>query len=407
MCASEVRRLPRMSSGSATLRRALGVMQIATMKQNPSQNRLRSLVVIAATGVLLASGLILQSWPAAAAERADAPEEIVTARPLPLDLADEPELPGVAIEADAPAALPKPDRATEFEPESGNSDSWIGSGTIRGLIRIPEALRARVERVTVVAEEAVNRDGIAVQPKPQIQRRMLSVEFMPGKNEAYFEITDVPFSNYGWQVAPRVPRLNGSESYVVLRPEQPDASVQLEIHPGIPVSITIRDQHRHPVEGIPLELRPVGRPLGRSVQRGKTDAYGLLVLADVLAGDYDMHVGSAQEPLTSPKRVEIPNKGHHYENIELPRGARFAVTLVGPVGLGLEDVQLDLIAVDSKVYRKYTAKSDKLGNVELPHVPPGQYYAHFTKKGFERLFKQVQILQGNNPELRFLMKRDR
>ncbi len=292
------------------------------------------------------------------------------------------------------------------KPALGN-ENWVGTGSIRGLVRVPSSLRPQITRVTIAVEEAINSGKLPVEPSAPIRRKLQTVLFPEGKNEAYFEVVDLPFSKYGWRVSPRVPQLNGSEAYVVLRPEEPNANVQLSVSPGIPVSLTVRDQHRHPLESIPIELRPKGRPLGRPVKKGKTDAYGLIVLNRVLAGPYELHVGTALEPLAAPRRIEIAREGHQYEQVELPRGGRFEAQIIDEISLGIDAVQVEMIAVDSKIYRKYTGRSDKNGKVALPHIPPGRYYVHFTKKGFERLFRQVTVRPNGNTPLHCLLKRER
>ena len=76
----------------------------------------------------------------------------------------------------------------------------------------------------------------------------------------------------------------------------------------------------------------------------------------------------------------------------------------GPGGYFLEGVQVMAIAKNSKVWRKYEQVTNKMGKARLAFLPKGEYLVHFTKKGYDRGFRKVEITEETEIDVRVPMR---
>ncbi|HHI78595.1 MAG TPA: carboxypeptidase regulatory-like domain-containing protein [Planctomycetes bacterium] len=317
----------------------------------------------------------------------------------PLLLQEQPELDPI------PAVFHKNDKVglssdvskidLEAKPRTGLEPK---SGYIEGLVHLAEGIDPPLQSVTVILEEAANRADL--RKKKKLPRRLIrSFDVEPGSRTVPFSIEGVPFSIYGWRVRSYAPHMNGSEQIVALGPDHPDSRVLLKLHPPVPVSVLVKDQNRLAVPDVPVILVPLreGQP-GRTLLRGKTDLLGLCLFGQVLAGKYRLVLGSVDQPLLPAREVEVGTGGQPVFQAKLPRGGSVRFLVTHPGGGALEGVEILAIARDSKIYRKRTATTDRLGHGGFSHLAPGRYLVHFKKKGFERGFESIHIEKDSKLE---------
>ena len=63
-----------------------------------------------------------------------------------------------------------------------------------------------------------------------------------------FELSQIPFSEYGWRVAAYSPNVNGDEELVVLTAEQPRREIHLGLRPPVSIHVRIAEPARQVVE---------------------------------------------------------------------------------------------------------------------------------------------------------------
>ncbi len=338
--------------------------------------------------ILLVLGVVTLSWPTKAAER-DLDPDLDSA----VDLEQPVEVAPPVEEAPLGAMGAGTPEYRFTEPVRPREGAMLGS--ISGLVHLGDKLRDEPRIVTLLIEEAVNRDakssGSSSSGSPELIRKFRTLHTKRGQEKLLFEEAGLPFSSYGWRVAILSRGCNGSEEILQLGESRPDAQVELSLSRGIPVSLVVRDQNRFPLDKISFTLKPVGRPLGRPLYRGATNSYGNFIIEEALAGSYELIVGPVGNPLLPRRKIQIGRTGHHYENLVLPRGGSISFNVFGPFGNGIEGVAVDAIARDSKIYRKYSTVTKKNGRATLEHVPPGAYHIHLTKKGFARGFRRESV----------------
>lgn len=338
------------------------------------------IVLLVLLGVAGAALLVLQGLPQGAEEApADAAEE--------LPVADVPSGKPPADFEPLAAPVQVDDAGRDSEPESGAPTT----GWISGHVQIDERLVGELEIYQAIVEEAVN-DEAPGRLGQKIRRFEQRFRLQPDSQHARFEFVQVPFSKYGWRISVLAPGINGSQTVAHISARNRGTEVYLTLRKPIAVHVVVKDQERKVVPGMDVLLRPLGRrPTNRSVHRGKSDVYGLVMFDRVIQGKYELVVGPPNEQLP-PKEIDVGSqKSPQFEPVVLPRGGAMDVTVVNLAGFGLEGVAIEAVNRDSKTFTKFETKTDKGGRARLVHLPPGRYWVHATKKGYERGFRRIKV----------------
>ncbi|MFQ5505227.1 MAG: collagen binding domain-containing protein [Planctomycetota bacterium] len=285
-------------------------------------------------------------------------------------------------------------RAAPREGGKPGAAEAVTTGSVAGVLTLDKELVGKLSTFQVKFEEAVNPRAPGARPR----RTIRAFKLEPEQRSAQFVVRELPYSAYGWHVTAYSPGLNGTDQVIALSARHPEAWVQLSLKKPILVSIEVKDQLRLPVMDIPVLIRPVGRLLGRTIHHGKSDPYGHVHFSGVLRGEYELVVGPPQTPVIEVRKIYIPDKGHHYERLEVPRGSKVTFYVQTAGGYGLEGVQVVATAKESKVYRKYECVSDRLGKATFDHLPEGPYYVHFRKKGYAPGFRNAKVSADTNHE---------
>ncbi len=352
----------------------------------------RSTILFGLLGVMaLILGLPMLQGEAAGAERGEDPAPLLAASDAPSEAGGDP------LDAVAPSGG---EETAPVEAVARVEGERARTGVLEGMVKIPEA--ADLETFAILVEEAVNEE--AGDGEPRWKRGIYSFPIESGAAMARFRVPDLPFSPYGWKVQVLAGDYNGSSQLVSLDAEHPKARVLLELRPPVPVSLVIKDQERMPIAELPILLRPKGSPRGRASLRGATDLLGHCLFQKVRSGAYELILGDPSAPAVPPRTLSIPDRGEPFFPIEVPRGASIGFRITNPGGVPLEGVEVQAIARDSRVYRKYVLRSDRLGRARFAHLKEGRYFVHFTKKGFDRGFQEVTVGKDGRKEVPIILR---
>ena len=347
--------------------------------------------VLALVAIILGAGLVLML---SSEDRSDIEPEFGT---LSLDDTGPVADGASAVQELPPAASSESQTAIQAESRLADSGKKIRkTGSLTGQLLIPESLRESLEVWSLELEEAIN----DVNPRAQEQAKHLKRRFavIPGASITSFRVAGIPFSEYGWRLVAKSiePYAISRSAMIMLDEKSPESSVQLKLVPATSVHIVIKDQEKHQLQGVRVTLRPVGFPPARRTHSIHSDIYGLALLQGVALGDYELRVGPVARPLLPARRITISGEKMQFEPIVVPKGGSLSLVIATTAGSGIAKVEVAAIAKDSSKYRKYEAQSDKAGRAKLEHLPPGEYYLHLTKPGYERRFEKLRIKDGQN-----------
>jgi hypothetical protein len=302
----------------------------------------------------------------------------------------------------AAAAAVAPARAEPREP--ADTAGWT-TGVVRGDIKLAVSVLGRLEQITVTLHELrAARDGTANLARSRIQR----VE--RGAGTPTFEFRDVPFSDYRYAVSVYSPGLNGSSTSVLVDAQTPLHDVELEITPGAPFTVLVRDQDRNPYRGVEVRMLPIGEPPGRSFRIGTTDAYGSVVFEDVLAGDYRVLGALQGQQLGEPKTVTVQPGARRYgsriqgqgDTFVVPRGQPLEVLVSTRTGYGVDGATVTLQQLDDARAQPIEQATDPVGRVTFAHVTPGRWEIRVQREGYGTVTRPLSIAPDVPPERQLL-----
>jgi len=291
---------------------------------------------------------------------------------------------------------------------SGKRGAEPGSattGTVRGDIQLAVSVLDRIRTITIHVEEArrpINEKGEYFAP------RKFTARATTGPGTPTFEVTGIPFSEYPWVVTAYAEGLNGTKRTVVLNEQTPVVDdIVLAITPGGPFTVLLRDQDLTPYAAVDVLMQPVGEPLGRAPKRGVSDNFGSVVFEDVLAGDWMIHVSQGGQALVDPPRItmqpgtgivsqRIQTQGH---TVTIPRGVPLSLRISDVNGYGLADATASATATDRSKLTVLEAASDHGGNLQFPHLTPGEWQIDVLKTDFQRSSRKVTIKPGEVPSV--------
>jgi len=345
--------------------------------------------------ILIAIGA---SLPFALSGPADAGNDL---DPTAITTGHSPE-PNATLQAPSTVSEPMIDDGIGELPQVPGGRATSGSGIVRGSVSFDKGISDALSVYQVEFVEGVNPNLPQAATKPR--RTVKGFELAPGQTQASF-VTTMPFSVYGWRVRAWSPGLNGSEQFIALNEKSPEAMVSLRFRKPITVTIRLMDQLKVGLANVHVLLRPKGRPRGRGIKEGKTNPFGHVHLENVLAGVYDVIIGPVDAPLTETKRIEVPDIGHAFEQIEVPRGGDVMFLVSARGGWPLANVNIEIMTRDATVFRSYKAKTDRHGRANFEHLPEGSYHVHFSIKGYERGYRQIDVKIGDKQQHTVALKR--
>ena len=151
---------------------------------------------------------------------------------------------------------------------------------------------------------------------------------------------------------------------------------------------------------------PVGEPLGRSRQDGETDNFGSVVFEQVLAGEYEAHIGPLAQPLVQPPPIVtvqpgvVMRVGHAVQpqgqQITVPRGVPLSVKVIGALQTPLPGVTVRAQNTDRVTLTALEAETNARGEVLFPNVLDGVWQIDVYLHNHQRRTKQVTV-KGDQP----------
>jgi hypothetical protein len=355
-----------------------------------------TLILFGAVALCAAAGLVLATQDTFAVELA--PDRAAAARPAtPANAPDDRPAAAAAEAVTGDHAIPVAATATRSDSPRSDTSGWT-SGVVRGDIQLAVAALDRIRTISVAIEEArtaVAADGSFRNP----YRAIVPVRL--GAGTPTFEIRDIPFSDYPYVVSVHAPGLNGTRRTITLDAATPLVDdVVLTITTGAPLSLLLRDQDAAPHAGLDVQLLPIGEPLGRRGANGTSDNYGSIVFEDVLAGDYQVRVSRAGQPVGEPQTLTVqpghtsfqasPRSGQGH-TLVIPRGTPLEVDVSDAAGYGIADVQVTATAADRVRLTQLAATTDYAGKARFAHLLPGVWQLDIVKDGFQRTHRSVAI----------------
>ena len=275
---------------------------------------------------------------------------------------------------------------------------------MKGDIRLSTAVLDRIQSISVTVEElrnAIGDDGKFVPPF----RKTVPVE--RGVGSPIFKIGGIPFSDYPYVVSVYSPGLNGGRRTISITAQAPLCDdIVLDITPGRPFSVLVRDQDANPYAQVEVRLIPEGQPLGRKEHIGTTDGYGSVVFESVLAGEYRLVAGMRGMALAEPEQVTVLSDARVYGNKIQGQGHTYVVRRGMPLqlfaaergGYGIAEANVKLQATDRVKLTALDAVTDYNGNIEFPHVTPGKWMVQVTKQNYTPWTGQITITDGKLPD---------
>lgn len=354
------------------------------MKPRDSALVLASLALLLALVGVLAFG----GDPAEAEEVAPIPE------PPPAAAAPEPEAAAPAGPVRATRADPARPAPRAFRPRV-QAPSRASSGIIAGDIALSPPVVRQVRSVLVRVREAIN-DLTALEGRMPYARNQ-RVEIDPAFGTPTFEIRGVPFSEYGYVVRVFADGFNGSSQVVQVTPEQPIANVVLSVTPAVPFTVLLRDQLHNPVRDLTVFMVPTGEPPGRPTLRGTSDNFGSVLFERVIAGDYKIVIGDRRQPRVPPPVVQVMALGGvQSKTVLVPKGHDLTVRVWGPAW-GIQNAHVELIQIDTTLFKRYESQTDRTGKAVFEHLPPGRYQINVSAARFERWSRTVRVEEDRPP----------
>lgn len=301
-----------------------------------------------------------------------------------------------------------------------STEGWT-SGVIRGDVQLAVSILDKLGSITVIVEEMRNpfakkpkrtRDPEAKEGEPQkaasTAPHRLYATVNRGEGTPTFEVRDVPFSDYPYRVTLHAAGLNGSQRVLAVNEDQPLHDIRLRITPGVPFSVLLRDQDSGSYPDIDVLLRPTGLPHGRARLAGKTDNFGSVVFADVLAGQYELVTTLNGQPFGDPEIVtvlpgtrnfgrKIQGQGHV---VTIERGVQVDVRISDRMGYAIKDCTVTATATDRRKLLELEGKTDGQGVLRFSRLLPGTWHLVVQKPGWQRIDQQLTIRQDQQPILR-------
>ncbi|MFO1030219.1 MAG: carboxypeptidase-like regulatory domain-containing protein [Planctomycetota bacterium] len=302
--------------------------------------------------------------------------------------------PAVAMEASADVSDHRPDTA-----------GWT-KGVIRGDIQVAVSALEHLKTLTILVEEQRS----AIGPNGEVQRPVrMMVAAKQGVGTPTFEVTDVPFSDHPYVVSVYAEGLNGGRRTVTVDATTPLIDdVVLTVTPGTPHTVFVRDQDGKPYLDTDVRLQPVGEPLGRPRQAGKTDGFGAAVFGSVLAGDYQLFVSESGQLLCDVQTITVQGLLHarlgtpqaQSTSVVVPRGVQVELSIHDAAGYGVPEANVKAVATDRVRHTEIPGTTDAQGRLVFPHLQAGTWHVQIEKDGFQRADLQLNLTQGQEPQTR-------
>ena len=383
---------------------SLGSSLTQATAPHPAMRARELLILCGALGLSASIGLVMMSSDTLALE----------APPRPV--AEAPTAPTVSTES--PRELAPHDGqvepiAVDLRAESPRVDTagWT-KGVVKGDIQIAVSILDQIQSISVIVEEL--RQPIGPDNSFRHPHRLV-VPVQRGVGTPTFEVTGIEFSEYPYTVRLYSPGLNGSSRTITIDQKTPlYDDLVLQITPGAPFSVLLRDQDQNPYPKVDLRLVPVGEPAGRATQQGITDLFGSVVFESVLAGDYDLVTALGGVPLEAPQRITVQPggrlfgskvQGQSHTSI-VPRGMPLEIFVSTTAGYRVADARVHLQASDRIKLTQFDVTTDYNGRVEIPRLTPGIWQIDVFKDDHQRTTKQITIKENEPPTpLQFTLTR--
>lgn len=302
--------------------------------------------------------------------------------------------PALAVEATASRGDQRKDTA-----------AWT-KGVIRGDIQVAVSALEHLKTLTIVVEEQRSPIG----PNGEVQRPVrIMVPAKQGLGTPTFEVTDVPFSDHPYVVSVYAEGLNGGRRTVTIDEHQKLVDdVVLTVSPGAPHTVFVRDQDSKPYLDVDVRLQPVGEPLGRPRQAGKTDGYGAAVFGNVLAGEYQLFVSQSGQLLCDVQAIRVLDLIYpqpstpkaQSTSVVVPRGVQVELSVHDVAGYGVAEANVKAVATDRVRHTEIPGTTDAQGRLVFPHLQPGTWHVQVEKEGFQRADLQWNLSDGQEPQYR-------
>ncbi|MBL8737248.1 MAG: carboxypeptidase regulatory-like domain-containing protein [Planctomycetes bacterium] len=302
--------------------------------------------------------------------------------------------PALAVEATVGRGDKRTDTAT-----------WT-KGVIRGDIQVAVSALEHLKTLTILVEEQRS----AIGPNGEVQRPVrIMVPAKQGLGTPTFEVTDIPFSEHPYVVSVYAEGLNGGRRTVTIDEDQKLVDdVVLTVSPGSPHTVFVRDQDGKPYLDVDVRLQPVGEPLGRPRQAGKTDGYGAAVFGNVLAGEYQLFISHSGQLLCEVQAIRVLDLIYpqpstpkaQSTSVVVPRGVQVELSVHDAAGYGVAEASVKAVATDRVRHTEIPAATDPQGRLVFPHLQPGTWHVQVEKEGFQRADLQLNLSEGQEPQYR-------
>lgn len=273
------------------------------------------------------------------------------------------------------------------------------TGVVKGDITLATSVISRIRSIHVEIAEARNPTATNKRPPTRLIR-----EVTMGRGTPTFEFDDVPFSDYPYTVRVWSPGLNGSMHTITVKATVQKGvvdNVRLEITPGTPLSVIVRDQDSAPYIGLDIVMLPIGEPGGRTSLKGTTDNQGSLVFDDVLAGDYQVLATQNNLPAIEPQTMTVNpgGRGLHSQSypLTIERGVPVQVRVHDRLGYPYVDAKVVATATDRIRLTVKEATTDALGVASFAHLQPGTWQITVTQDKCHRWDQQITVKPYQDP----------
>jgi len=322
------------------------------------------LTLVAAACLVALAAFSMRTAPAEPPRGGPGPEQPLLHAQL--EAGTTPDGARVTIEVRDPQRLERP------------NDSFVGRGRLRG--------RVEVERGEFPATWHLVLEPSRTLRGPEYGERRVQTFTSDTRD---FAFDDLPLAGYELRI--EAEGLNSRVRHVLLQKPVVDQYVVIRLTPTGFVDGRVLDLRGLPVADLPVVLETIPDGIRRSAT---TDSAGAFVLPGVLDGNYRLHAGDADHPLTT-KELLFRAPSLHVE-LEVPPLAHLSCRVVDGYGNALEGVT---IRGYGSAGGKVGGTSDRAGLIELPFLPAGTYRLTANDQRHGRGRVRIEVEEGQRIEV--------
>jgi hypothetical protein len=289
-----------------------------------------------------------------------------------------PDAPGTRLWVD-PDASAEVRSAPTSKPTAGTTPRFVGRGRVRGSCDTPPGITLP-EHWTVVLEPSRSLIG-----SEHAEHRRLECS---GTQE--FALEDLPLG--GYDVRCEAAGMNGLPVAVLLEQGSSDPYVLLLLSPAGSLEGELVDGDADPLEDVPVALEPLARGRGPRVET-RTDARGRYRFERVLDGEYRLHFGRVENPITPARELAFQAPGMTFPRVVIDGLHTLSVRVKDDAGRPVQGARVHGNGSNGGTFE---GETDVAGEYRARHLRDGRVRVRAERAGFGSAFEVLEF--GSTPQ---------